>query len=106
MGFVYLIEDSNSNTYKIGVSRSHPSKRIKKLQTGNSCKLNLRSLFETEYPFRLESILHNRFKMYQELNEWYNLPEDVVQRFNEICTELNDIIYLMKDNHFFQKNLK
>lgn len=106
MGYVYLIEDSSNWLYKIGVTKHNPVLRLKKLQTGNPNTLKLISQFETPYPFRLESILHNRYKQYQVLNEWYELPLDVVTSFNEICQEVNDIIIVMKDNYFFGKNLK
>lgn len=106
MGYVYLIEDSTNNVYKIGVTRSNSKKRLQKLQTGNSVPLQIKYLFETEYPFRLESMLHNKYRQYQVLNEWYELPKDIVNRFNEICCKENDIINLMKDNYYFSKNLK
>lgn len=106
MGYVYLIEDSSNWLYKIGVTKHNPISRLKKLQTGNPNTLKLITQFETPYPFRLESILHNRYKRYQVLNEWYELPLDVVTSFNEICQEVNDIIIVMKDNPFFGKNLK
>ena len=51
MGFVYLIEDVYNNTYKIGVTKGDPQTRMKKLQTGNSCKLELKYLYECEYPY-------------------------------------------------------
>ena len=51
MGYVYLIEDSNNQTYKIGVTRKNDKRRLCKLQTGNSTKLILKYMFETEYPF-------------------------------------------------------
>lgn len=106
MGYVYLIEDSTNNVYKIGVTRSNSKKRLQKLQTGNSVPLQIKYLFETEYPFRLESMLHNKYRQYQVLNEWYELPKDIVNRFNEICCKENDIINIMKDNYYFSKNLK
>ena len=106
MGYVYLIEDPNNQTYKIGVTRKNDKRRLNKLQTGNSTKLILKCMFETEYPFRLESMLHNKYKQYQTLNEWYELPEDIVNNFNEICRKENDIIYVLKDNPFFSKKLK
>ena len=106
MGYVYLIEDSNNNVYKIGVTRSNSKRRLQKLQTGNSSKLIIKSIFETEYPFRLETMLHNKYQYYKVLNEWYELPEDIVNNFYEIYRKENDIIYIMKDNYFFSKNLK
>ena len=106
MGYVYLIEDSTNNVYKIGVTRSNSKRRLQKLQTGNSTPLLIKYLFKTECPFRLESMLHNKYKQYKVLNEWYELPKDIVNNFHEICNKENDIIYIMKDNFFFAKNLK
>ena len=45
-GYIYLIEDRNNNTYKIGVTKSDPEKRLKKLQTGNSSKLEIKFLYK------------------------------------------------------------
>lgn len=106
MGYVYLIEDENNLTYKIGVTRSVNSNRIKKLQTGNSTKLKLKYLYKTEYPFRLETMLHQRFKQYNILNEWFELPKNIVEDFENYCNELNGIIISLKDNPFFAKTLK
>jgi hypothetical protein len=106
MGFVYLIEDPSNLTYKIGVTRKNDKNRLKRLQTGNSTQLELVSIYETQYPFRMESILHNRFQHKRVLNEWYELDMDEVDKFPDICKEIDDIIILMKDNPFFGKNLK
>lgn len=104
MGYVYLIEADG--VYKIGVTRKNDRKRLSKLQTGNSHKLSVLHMFQTEYPFRLETILHNRFEIYRVRNEWFKLPTEVVESFAAICREVEEIIILMKDNHFFKKNLR
>ena len=106
MGYVYLIQDINNDTYKIGVTKGDPKTRLKKLQTGNSTELILRYVFETKYPFRLETMLHNRYSYLKEMNEWYSLPFDVVKNWGDICNEMNNIILVMMDNPFFNKNLK
>lgn len=104
MGYIYLIEDSNNNTYKIGVTKGEPEKRLKKLQTGNSSKLEIKYLYKCEYPYRLESMLHNHYKQFNELNEWFSLenPNDFLNK----CVELNNVINSLKDNPFFSKGLK
>jgi hypothetical protein len=104
MGYVYLIEDRNNNCFKIGVTKGDPEKRLKKLQTGNPSKLELKYLYECEYPYRLESMLHTHYKSYNELNEWFSLenPNDFLNK----CVELNNVIYSLKNNPFFAKNLK
>ena len=104
MGYVYLIEDRNNNCFKIGVTKGDPEKRLKKLQTGNPSKLEIKYLYECEYPYRLESMLHTHYKSYNELNEWFSLenPNDFLNK----CVELNNVIYSLKNNPFFAKDLK
>ena len=104
MGYVYLIEDRNNNCFKIGVTKGDPNKRLKKLQTGNPSKLELKYLYECEYPFRLESMLHTHYKSYNELNEWFSLenPNDFLYK----CVEFNKVINSLKYNPFFSKGLK
>ena len=105
-GYVYLICDPANDTYKIGVTRTLKSNRLKKLQTGNSTELHIVTYYKTEWPFRLETMLHSHFKTKQELNEWFALsPYDVIH-FKEICNEMNDIIISLKDNIFFSKGLR
>ena len=67
MGYVYLIEDIDNNRYKIGVTKNL-KRRLKNLQTGNSNQIKLIDSFETEYPFRLETMLHNRFNSFHYYN--------------------------------------
>ena len=105
MGFIYLIEDVNNNTFKIGVTKDL-NKRIKKLQTGNSTQLKLKYSFEYEYPFRLESMLHTYYKEYCELNEWFALPSEKVNEFLNKCIDFSNIIEELKTNPFFSKGLK
>lgn len=106
MGYVYLIKDPSNQTYKIGVTRVIDGKRIKKLQTGNSTELQLMFYYHTIYPFRLETMLHKKYEMYNVLNEWYELPEEDVRNFLNTCDDMNEIIKSLKDNPFFNKKLK
>ena len=105
-GYVYLICDPANTTFKIGVTRDLKSQRIKKLQTGNSTELFLSGIYKTKYPFRMESMLHSKFKVKNELNEWFNLNSYEVSHFNDICKEVEETIDIMLDNPFFNKNLK
>lgn len=106
MGTVYLIQNNDDNLYKIGVTKGDANVRLQKLQTGNPHQLKLISTFQTKYPFRLESMLHNKFRMYQVLNEWYDLPEEFVKNFTNECERSNNIIISLKDNYFFSKKMK
>lgn len=104
MGYIYLIEDRNNNSFKIGMTKGDPSKRLKKLQTGNSCQLEIKYLYECEYPYRLESMLHTHYQQYNELNEWFAL--DKPQEFLDKCIEFDNIIDSLRDNPHFKKGLK
>lgn len=106
MGLVYLIEDVNNNTFKIGVTKQKIETRLKKLQTGNSTELQVKYLYECKYPFRLESMLHMYYSEYIELNEWFGLPKDKIETFLDKCVEFDNIIESLKDNPYWAKKLK
>ena len=105
-GYVYLICDPANNTYKIGVTRNLNSKRIKKLQTGNSTELHIVYTIETKYPFRLESLLHNKYNDKKLNGEWYALSNIDVSTFKDTCNNYINMINSMLNNPYFSKNLK
>ena len=106
MGYVYLICDPGNDRFKIGVTRDLKSNRIKKLQTGNSSELFIHTIYETEWPFRLESMLHKHFGTKRVLNEWFNLNMEDLSGFVDTCNLLNDNIRVLSENPFFAKDLK
>ena len=106
MGYVYLICDQSTDRFKIGVTRDLKSNRIKKLQTGNSTELFIMDVYETEWPFRLETLLHRHFKNKQVLNEWFVLDASDVAGFHGVCERLETTINALKDNPFFGNDLK
>jgi hypothetical protein len=103
MGYIYLIgEIGNENRYKIGSTRCKDiNKRLKQLQTGNSEELYIKESFETTHPFKLETMLHNRFKSSNLIGEWFELSNDDVRAFKGVCESLQKIIDSLKDNPFF-----
>lgn len=105
-GYVYLICDPANTTFKIGVTRDLKSQRMKKLQTGNSTELFICSMYKTNYPFRMETMLHSKYKSKNEMNEWFNLDAYEVSHFNDTCKEIENTIECLLDNPFFSKNLK
>lgn len=101
MGYVYLICDPANNTYKIGVTKKpNIEDRVRKLQTGNSTELFIRSYYQCEYPFRLENMLHVKFNNKREQGEWFSLNIDDIVNFRNTCKELEQIIYSIKDNPY------
>ena len=107
MGYVYLICDSgHDNMFKIGVTKTSIEKRMKQLQTGNSSEIFLVNYHETEYPYYIEKMLHQKFCSDREKGEWFYLEGDKSFLFEEECKRLEDMILALKDNPFFNKNLK
>lgn len=105
-GYIYLISDEGSEHYKIGVTKNDVNKRLKKLQTGNSSVLLLKKTYSTEYMYRMETLLHNHFKHCRIMNEWFELSQTDVDNFLTTCKYYENMIYSLKDNPFFCKNLR
>ena len=103
MGYVYLIgEIGNEGRYKIGSTRAKDvNKRLKQLQTGNSSELYIKESFETEYPFKIEKMLHNHFKSSNLMGEWFELSESDVEAFKGVCEEKKKVVESLKDNPFY-----
>lgn len=104
-GNIYLIYDTTNDVYKIGVTKSNCDKRLKQLQTGNSNILELITSHESNYPYRMETMLHNHFANKRILNEWFSLTEEDVISFKDTCNHMEEIIHALKDNAFFTKNI-
>ena len=105
MGYVYLIgELDNPGKYKIGSTRAKSiNTRLKNLQTGNSSELYIKESFETDYPFKLEKMLHNHFKDKNLIGEWFELSKADTEAFKSICEEKTMVIESLKDNPFYFK---
>ena len=106
MGYVYLIgEIGNEGRYKIGSTRAKDvNKRLKQLQTGNSSELYIKESFETEYPFKIEKMLHNHFKSSNLMGEWFELSESDVETFKVVCEEKMRVVESLKNNPFYFSN--
>ena len=105
MGYVYLIGEIGDNgRYKIGSTRAKKIEtRLKQLQTGNSSELYVKESFETEYPFKLEKMLHNHFKSSNLIGEWFELSEADTKAFKGVCEDKTKIIESLKNNPFYFK---
>jgi len=106
-GFVYLIAEwdnieLDAIPVKIGVTTGDIDSRMKKLQTGNGSELHLMSYFQTNYPFRLEKMLHNHYRKNLKRGEWYIFTDAEALGFRDKCSELQKIIdFLKAENPFF-----
>lgn len=104
-GIVYLICDPDTNTYKIGMTKRDITKRLKELQTGNSAELFVVHTYKCDHPYRLELMLHNRFRNKLALNEWFSLDKNDVEDFPDTCRKTDEIIKSLSDNIYFAKGL-
>lgn len=103
---IYLICNPETEQFKIGVTRFDPNKRLKQLQVGCGTQLHIVHVYYCEFPFRLESILHHKFKLYKTSGEWFALPSNEVLNFKNTCQQIDLNIQLLKDNEYFKKGLK
>ena len=84
-GFVYLLCDGEK--FKIGMTRGKIEKRIAELQTGNPNEIFISSYHETEYPNRVEQMMHVKYKTAQVKNEWFDLSVEQVVGFRKECNK-------------------
>lgn len=89
--YVYII--TNGKEYKIGKA-DNVGNRIKQLQTGNPCKLELLGVIECESSaeaYTLEKELHTIYKNVANIGEWFTLEInhilDIDSRFTT-CSEV------------------
>jgi hypothetical protein len=103
--YIYLISDYDS--YKIGISKNEPSKRMKALQTGSSVELQIVNVFRSKYANILEKTLHRTYNLEHKRGEWFYLTQPQVDNFLLECDKIEKtFIELEKsDNNFFKKML-
>ena len=103
MGYVYLIGQLNEeNKYKIGSTRAKDiNTRLKQLQTGNPNPLILKDFHETDRPFKMEAMLHNKYQFQNVNGEWYELDENDIKNFKNTCKDMQKIMDSLKENPFF-----
>lgn len=99
--FVYIIGKGTNliKNYKIGKAFDVEA-RMKALQIGNEDKLQIYYSFECKYPYRLEKLLHNHYKEYRKLGEWFTLSNDIMDSIEEVAkkyiAEIDGIVYMQR----------
>lgn len=95
---IYLIQQENTNLFKIGITKKEARKRLLELQTGNANKLKLIITFETKYSFKLETYLLNYYRLKNQSGEWFvDIDSD---DFIEICKKGEKIFEILKTNTY------
>ncbi len=107
-GYVYLILQLNIEgveTYKIGITKNAPEKRVKQLQTGNSDKITLLKSYQSENYLKVEQSMHRLYASFktESKNEWFALKDEHVLSFIEECKKADEIIdFMYKNNEFYK----
>lgn len=86
MGYVYFI-DNDSGLTKIGRTKKDPNKRLKEFQQPN---LELRFFYESQFESKLETGLHNRYKMHLVGREWFDLKDYSDEDLKKSCETINE----------------
>ena len=100
--YVYLLKVSSDGIYKIGVSKD-VKKRVKQLQTGNPEPIEIVKTFLSQYPFKIESVLHRRYRLNHVYGECYYLDKKDIDNFEENCSicETNFTIMDERNNPYY-----
>ena len=69
--YVYAIRNTTTGNIKLGISRD-PHERVKQLQTGNDCKLELVAYKRAENRFEDEVSIHRHASPYHIHGEWFD----------------------------------
>jgi hypothetical protein len=105
MGYVYLllqIDFDGNESYKIGITKNDPNKRVKQLQTGNPNKISLHRKYESKNYLKVERWLHRKYQGKTEAkNEWRTLTDEQVFSFIDDCQAADDNIQFLLDNNSF-----
>lgn len=97
-GFVYLLCDGEK--FKIGMTKQNIQKRIKELQTGNPNEIWVHSYYETDFPLKIEKMMHGRHASSNIKNEWFDLSVSQVINFKNECKQCEEILKALKENPF------
>ena len=99
MSMIYLIECRRDydTVYKIGYSKSSPSKRSEVCQTGNDGNLTVIDRFHSIHNQQVERTLH-RMLSHKKINrEWFRLDLEDVQNFNTMCQKVENNLTILSE---------
>lgn len=105
---VYLLYCNELDSYKIGVSKNAAA-RVKQLQTGCPYTIEIRHIFKSCFPYKVESFLHKELSHLkfdsEEINlfgEWFKLDYNFSKKFLDKCQKIeNNIQHLVDSENFF-----
>lgn len=87
MVLLYLIEESDGDCVKIGIS-DNPKARLSELQTGNPNNLLLRQTWEIKHdkPMFVEKQVHGTLKKFRVRGEWFTKDPDHETQIDQVMS--------------------
>lgn len=74
--YVYAIRNNHTGRIKLGISEN-PERRLKELQIGNDCELELLAYREAANRFKDEKAIHDKYQHLRVRGEWFATPTAV-----------------------------
>ena len=74
--YVYAIRNNHTGRIKLGISEN-PERRLKELQIGNDCELELLAYREAANRFKDEKAIHDKYQHLRVRGEWFDVPVPV-----------------------------
>ena len=71
--YVYAIRNKHTGRIKLGISEN-PERRLKELQIGNDCELELLAYREAANRFKDEKAIHDKHQHLRVRGEWFDTP--------------------------------
>jgi len=100
---VYLIcaEINGEKLYKIGYTRRDVETRVRELKTGNAADLFIVESFKSKWGTKIESQIHRRFRHKKVNGEWFDLNDDDVQGFIDICKNIDNNLEIVSQSTYY-----
>ena len=95
IGYVYLINEIDTDIYKIGISKKPANEgRIKNIQTGNHTQLEIVFEIKSKCYTTLEKTLHRTFKFNNLKGEWFDIKDRnmLINEIIKINSNLENLI--------------
>jgi len=93
---VYLIRNGEG-FHKVGYTKHSVLYRMEQLQTGSSSELEYVNECVVKHATKVESALHRQYKKYHIIGEWFDLPDDVVEKFEETAARFDNTFQSLID---------
>ena len=74
--YVYAIRNKHTGRIKLGISEN-PERRLKELQIGNDCELELLAYREAANRYKDEKAIHDKHQHLRVRGEWFDVPVPV-----------------------------